>query len=156
MKYFNLSHEEITLMKILTRKRFLPYLLSFLVSLIVIFICYSQLIKKSNDNLITSKSSLIIITGLTLMLFLIHFIYTSGIVQTILKRNQKVIYTGVLSEKKIKENKDSIKYVFYMDGMKFSVSEIDFKSFNLGDMVEFHVSLNGKHLIKISRPSLEN
>jgi len=152
MKYFNLSKEEIIFMRVLARKKFLPYLLSFLVSLFVIFISYSQLMKNRDFNLFSSNSFLVIITGLTLM-FLIHFTYNVGIIQTILKKNQKMIYKGVLSEKKIKENTKSTKYVFYMDGMKFSVSKEDFQSFDSGDLIEFHVSLNGKHLIKISRPS---
>jgi hypothetical protein len=155
MKYFNLSREEITIMRILTRKRFFPYLLSFLLSLFIIFICYTQIIKNSNYNFMSSNSFLILISGFTLMLFLIHFIYTSDIIQTFLKKNQRVIYTGVLGEKKIKENTNYRKYVFYMDGMKFSVNEMDFQSFNSGDLVEFHVSLNSKHLIKISRRSSE-
>jgi hypothetical protein len=152
MKYFNLFQEEIILIRILARKKLLPYLLSFLVALFVILICYSQLMKNRDFNLLSANSFLVIITGLTLM-FLIHFIYNVGIIQTILKKNQKVIYKGVLSEKKIKENTKSTKYVFYMDGMKFSVSERDFQSFDSGDLIEMHVSLNSKHLIKISRPS---
>ena len=151
MKYFNLSQEEITLMRILIRKRFLPYVLGFLVSFFIIFICYTQIIENSNYSFISPSSFFILITGLTLILFLIHFIYTSNIIQTILKKNQKMIYTGVLSEKKIKEKINSTKYIFYMDGMKLSVNELDFQSYNTGEKVEFHVSLKGKHLIKISK-----
>jgi hypothetical protein len=155
MKYFNLSPEEITLMRILTRKRFLPYMLSFIVSLLVIFVSYLQVIKNSDFRFMPASSFLILSAGLVLALFLVHFLYTTGIIQTILKKNQKVIYSGVLAEKKIKENSGSVKYVFYMDGMKFSVKEPDFHIYNSGDPVEFHVSRSGKHLIKITKPSSE-
>jgi hypothetical protein len=152
MKYFNLSPEEITLMRMLTRKKFLPYLFSFVAVLFVIFIGYSQVIKNTSYTFIPASSFLIYSTILVLALFLLHFLYTTGVIQTILKKNQKVVYSGMLAEKKIKENAVSRKYVFYMDGMKFSVNEMDFNSFSLGDKIEFHVSRNGKHLIKISKP----
>jgi hypothetical protein len=153
MKYFNLSPEEITLMRMLTRKRFLPYFLSFVGVLFVIFICYSQIIKNSSFTFMPASSFLIYSAILVLTLFFLHFIYTTGVIQTILKKNQKVVYSGVLAEKKIKENPISRKYVFYMDGMKFSVNEMDFQSFSPGDKIEFHVSRSGKHLIKVSKPA---
>jgi hypothetical protein len=154
MKYFNLSPEEITLMRMLTRKRFLPYFFSFIGVLFVIFICYSQVIKNTNYTFMPASSFLIYSAILVLALFFLHFMYTTGVIQTILKKNQKVVYSGVLAEKKVKENTVSRKYVFYMDGMKFSVNQMDFESFNLGDKIEFHVSRNGKHLIKIIKPEI--
>jgi hypothetical protein len=153
MKYFNLSPEEITLMRMLTRKRFLPYLFSFIAVLFVLFICYLQVIKKNSNYTFMPASSFLIYSAiLVLALFFLHFMYTTGVIQTILKKNLKVVYSGVLAEKKVKENAVSRKYVFYMDGMKFSVNEIDFNNFNPGDKIEFHVSRSGKHLIKISKP----
>jgi hypothetical protein len=153
MKYFNLTQEDITVMRILTRKKFLPYLLGFLFSVLIIFICYTQMIKNNNYNFISPSLFLIIITGLSLVLFFTHFIYTTGVIQTVLKLNKKIIYSGILSSKKIKETTKFKRYIFYMDGMKFSVNESDFQSFNLGDLLEFHVSSKGKHLIKITKPS---
>ncbi|MFL5729472.1 MAG: hypothetical protein ACJ75J_08300 [Cytophagaceae bacterium] len=153
MKHFNLSQEEISIMKILSRKKIMPYLLGFLLSALVIFIVFIQVSKNYSLGYFSAGSFLIIISLITLSLFLLHFIYTSGVVQAILKRNQKIIYTGILTEKKIKDKSSSKRYVFYMDGMKFSVNQQDFESYQTGEKVEFHVSLNGKHLIKISRPS---
>jgi hypothetical protein len=151
MKHFNLSQEEISLMKILSRKKIMPYLLGFLLCAIIILIAFVQINKNYRLGYFSAGSFLIAISLITLSLFLLHFIYTSGVVQTILKRNQKVIYTGILTEKKIKDKSGSTRYVFYMDGMKFSVSQQDFESHQAGEKVEFHVSLNGKHLIKINK-----
>ena len=140
-------------MRMLSRKKILPYLFSFITSLCVIFLSYSQLVKNRNLNLMPTTSFLMFSALFILVLFLLHFMYTSGLLQTILKKNQKVVYTGVLSDKKIKENANQKKYVFYMDGMKFSVKEPDFKSFNIGESIEFHVSRTGKHLIRVSKAS---
>jgi hypothetical protein len=152
MKYLNLSAEDRTLMKMLTRKKILPYVVSFIVVLFVIFVGYSQVVKNRNLNLMPTSSFLIFSAMLVLSLFFLHFLYTTGLIKTILQKNQKVVYSGALSDKKIKGNPSQKRYVFYMDGMKFSVKESDFESYNIGESIEFHVSRTGKHLIKISRP----
>jgi hypothetical protein len=139
-------------LKVLTKRKFIPHLLGLVSALLVILICYNKFLKDSN-SIFSSSLFLTQIIGITLLFFLIHFIFSSGVFHTIFKKNQRIVYSGILSGKKIKENTNPRRYVFYMDGMKFSVQECDFKLFNIGDFLQFHVSLNGKYLIKISKPS---
>jgi hypothetical protein len=152
MKYLSLSEEEIKNLKILTGKRFIFYL-STALGLLLISFCLLGLLKpvqiqRGFDSLSLSElifTFCLILIGITIVIFL--WLYRSMLLQS-----KKKVYTGAVSEKRIKENEGQQKFYIYMDGNKFRVSETEYNSFEIGAPIEFHVSVKDKHLLKVSKP----
>jgi hypothetical protein len=90
-------------------------------------------------------------TGISVLLALIYAGRHTFVVWK--NTSRKKVYIGIISERKTKEKKGKIKYYLYMEGTKFKVNKKDYHLFNTGDPVEFHVCIDQKILLKVSKPS---
>jgi hypothetical protein len=154
MKYLNLNEEELSNIKALIRRK---HLISFLIIFIIISILsfISGLILKPFHLFGRASGSGIIFIFSALLCLLVAIIIAGRHKYVVWKETserKKKVFTGVISEKRIKEKNGKVKYYLYMEGRKFKVSYNDYCSFNTGDPAEFHVCLNQKLLLKVTKP----
>ena len=144
MKYLSLNNEELKELINLKKGNFISYLtVTFSISIISYFIFDWILI----DNTAISAMSIVFIIS---SIFLIIFFYLNRSYFHDLLKKEKKVYTGVLSTKTEKIKADN-KYQFNMDGNIFIVDKETFEKFNVGDIVEFHISSFTKHLFKVEK-----
>lgn len=152
MKYLNLNKEEIHSIKSFSRKKHLLSYLTVLMFISVISFVITLFFKSNFGTGRISGAEIIFIlsTGLSVLL---AFVFAGRHKYIVWKETtRKKVYSGIISEKKIKEKKGKTKYYLYMEGIKFKVSESDYYDFQTEDPAEFHVCLNQKILLKVSKP----
>lgn len=144
MKYLHLNKEEFNELLKLKKGSFIAQSIIFTVILISTYILSS--LSLSNNKSITPLS----IVGILFTSNLIIFIFANRTYFHDLVKKEKRVYTGVLSNKKEKNDQKN-RYQFNMDGNIFIVDKETFEKFDIGDIVEFHISSFTKHLFKVEK-----
>ena len=156
MKYLNLNKEEIHSIKSFSRKKYLVSYLTVLMFISVTSFIVTLFFKSSfgTGRITGSEIIFLLSTGLSVLL---AFIFAGRHKYSVWKGTaRKKVYRGLISEKKMKEKKGKTKYYLYMEGIKFKVSEKDYFAFKTEEPAEFHVCLNQKILLKVTKPEKDH
>lgn len=141
MKYLSLNNEELKELINLKKSSFIGYIIIFGVMLIASYFISESILPEDGIQPLT-----IVVLFAISYLFLVFYSNRSYF-NDLLKKEKKV-YKGVLSTKTQKTNS---KYQFNMDGNIFVVDKETYEKFEIGDILEFHISANTKHLFKVEK-----
>lgn len=140
MKYLSLNNEELKELINLKKNVFIGNLILFGVMLIALYFIAVRILPEDGVQPFT-----VVILFAVSYLFIIF--YSNRSYFTDLLKKEKKVYKGVLSTKTQK----SSKYQFNMDGNIFVVDKETYEKFEIGDILEFHISANTKHLFKVEK-----